>query len=148
MNGFNYLYTPMTFPGNPFGASAGLKAKKARLEAIKSRLEGYSCNIDDKQVTNALNGSIGTIGSMNFSINGSLGSVAGDKYDEERKQEQTDIKTLSTLLDTKRDTMVELLKLEIASLGSQISAAVASEWEEYQNNSLKSLLKTPTFKTK
>lgn len=30
MNGFNYLYTPMTFPGNPFGASAGLKAKKAR----------------------------------------------------------------------------------------------------------------------
>jgi len=88
MNGFNYLYTPMTFPGNPFGASAGLKAKKARLEAIKSRLEGYSCNIDDKQVTNALNGSIGTIGSMNFSINGSLGSVAGDKYDEERKQEQ------------------------------------------------------------
>ena len=95
-----------------------------------------------------MNGSIGTIGSMNFSINGSLGSVAGDKYDEERKQEQTDIKTLSTLLDTKRDTMVELLKLEIASLGSQISAAVASEWEEYQNNSLNSLLKTPTFKTK
>lgn len=85
---------------------------------------------------------------MTFSINGALGSVAGDKYDEERKQEQTDIKTLSTLLDTKRDTMVELLKLEIASLGSQISAAVASEWEEYQNNSLNSLLKTPTFKTK
>ena len=92
-----------------------------------------------------MNGSIGAIGSMTFSINGAVGSVAGDKYDEERRQEQTDIKTLSTLLDTKRDTMVELLKLEIASLETQISAAVASEWEEYRNNSL---LKTPTFKTK
>ncbi|KXT71136.1 hypothetical protein [Streptococcus cristatus] len=147
MNDFNYLYgltpiSPIGFSGNPFGVSASLKARKASLEAIKGKLEGYSCIIEDKQLTNTWNGSIGMIGA---SINGALGSVAGDKYDEERRQEQTDIKTLSTLLDTKRDTMVELLKHEISSLESQISAAVASEWEEYQNNSL---LKTPTFKTK
>ena len=78
-------------------------------------------------------------------MNGAFGTVAGDKYDAESEQEQADINTLSTTLDTKRDTMVELLRLEISSLNTQISEAIANEWEEYQKNSL---LKTPTFKIK
>ena len=147
MNDFNYLYgltpiSPIGFSGNPFGVSASLKARKASLEVIKGKLEKYSCVIENKKLVSV---TVGIYGFTNFNMNAVCGSVAGDKYDAESEQEQADINTLSTTLDTKRDTMVELLKTEIASLDTQISEAIASEWEEYQKNSL---LKTPIFKTK
>jgi len=147
MNDFNYLYgltpiSPIGFSGNPFGVSASLKARKANLEAIKKKLEEYSCVIENKKLIASV---AGVYGIANINMNGAFGTVAGDKYDAESEQEQADINTLSTTLDTKRDTMVELLRLEISSLETQISEAIANEWDEYQKNSL---LKTPTFKIK
>ena len=139
MNDFNYLYgltpiSPIGFSGNPFGVSASLKARKANLEAIKKKLEEYSCVIENKKLIASV---AGVYGIANINMNGAFGTVAGDKYDAESEQEQADINTLSTTLDTKRDT--------ISSLDTQISEAIANEWDEYQKNSL---LKTPTFKIK
>ena len=55
MNDFNYLYgltpiSPIGFSGNPFGVSASLKARKANLEAIKKKIEEYSCVIENKKL--------------------------------------------------------------------------------------------------